>query len=373
MKVLNISSALALALMLSTSTGFAELTVALFVTNNELNVTSDNVKSLQNLISSKLGSSDFKILEQSLMVDSVSTALKQPNLLDGDIELYKNLRDSLVGKPAKELTLADSSSTLNLARNLGANAILSIAINSFSVEKRKFSGNDIAPKAVTTVICKLNCTYKIAYTESGGVAEGGSVNKQKAWRESAAFTLESSGVIDELLRDCSQQIVDEIKAKKPVLKAEPTSEGYTLTIIVKPTLPGGGALQVPVFVNDKVELKQSMGVKADIVVDGITNGNSAELLSVSKGLHQLEVIANGFKKHKKTINMRKDMKLSVDLEMTAESYQQWKATIEEMQLIGAKSQYLAADIERIKATTKAMEDAGLIYINNGSEEILIQK
>jgi len=198
---------------------------------------------------------------------------------------------------------------------------------------------------------------------------GNSVMEEISWRESKTFSRDTESIIDELMRSSAKKIASKVVlAKKSLSEISASVESTQLLLKATVRLPGGAKLLLPTLVDNRVVMNDAQ-LSGEVQVDGIVVGNLTEGLSVSAGLHQVSVSIPGYEEWSRFLNIKGSMELAINMEMTPDAYENWKATVEELQEIGRKTSLTDAEMEMLRAKAEALEDADIDYKIRLNEDI----
>ena len=344
---------------------------AIFVFNREPKITTQHVKMFEDAISAHVASEGFATLTRDMILDSISRSMKQPTT-DGKTGLndkdssafYKELTGALKSKEpvakSMEDLFDDQSSVMRLAQALGADLIVIAVSETYGTEKKVFKGNDLAPVATTTIFNNLRVSYKLAYAASGAAVKGDTVLVTRAWRESESLSRQTDDLMSEMFDEAAGELAKKIVAANQAVKDVPKVQAVGVQFNVKPVLPGGTVLQLPVYENGDVKLQVNTTVAADVVLDGIAVGSIPGNINIATGLHQIAIRAEGFKTWQRFLNVSDGQKFDVLLEMTPEGYDKWKEIISFLSDLSKQTKLTNAEIKQMEAKAEAMRKAKII-------------
>lgn len=348
---------------------------AVFVFTREPKVGVQQAKILEDLIAARVSKSGFTTFTRDVVVDSISNALKHPEA--GTNPKSKVMLEQFAAglqKPDKvEKSLGDQldeqSSVMRLAQTIGADLIIIVTTESFGTEKRIFKGNELAPIATTTIFNNLLVSYRLAFASSGAAVAGDSIKVTRAWRESESLTRETDDLLNGMFDEVATELAKKITAANQEVKEVPKIQAAGVRFNIKPVLPGGTPLQLPIYENGNVKLPVSATVAADVTMDGVSVGSVPGDLRVATGLHQILIHAEGFKPWKRFITISEGQKFEILLEMTPEGYEKWKEIITFLSDLSRNTKITDAEVKQMEAKAEAMRKAGLIVTigNNGVE------
>ncbi len=366
---------------------------AVFVFSRETKVSKEQLKSLEDLLATRVSSQGFQTLTRDLIVDSIDRSMRQPgttpdakNQQAADtpqssfVQFVRELRSAITGEnmsPVEvekrlEDQLDEQSSVMRLAQTIGADLILVASIQSFGTETRHFKGNELAPIATKTVFNKLLISYRLAFAATGGSVVGNSVRVDRAWRESESLTRDTDNLLNEMLDEAAEKLASQIKTSNSSIKQVPKTESAGVQFRVRLALPGGAPLQLPVFEDGDVKLPVNAEVSCDVSANGVSIGSAPGVLKLATGLQQVSIQATGFKPWKRFINVSAGQAFDAVLEMTPESYAKWKEVISFLEDLSRKQKLTKAEMEIMRSKAEAIKKAGLV-VNVGSSGIEVFK
>jgi len=355
--------------------GQTPTSLALFCRSIDPEISDSQVRQIENLVSSSLAQNGINVIQSDLLVEPAenwATSSKIEGGYEGFLnalgETLSTIKDSVESKPEdpREKLLGDSS-VANLAQTLGADLLMVLSVDSYSHEQRKFEGNSLLPSAFVNHFHRLGMSYRIVSGSKSVL--GNSVMEEISWRESKTFSRDTESIIDELMRSSAKKIASKVVlAKKSLSEISASVESTQLLLKATVRLPGGAKLLLPTLVDNRVVMNDAQ-LSGEVQVDGIVVGNLTEGLSVSAGLHQVSVSIPGYEEWSRFLNIKGSMELAINMEMTPDAYENWKATVEELQEIGRKTSLTDAEMEMLRAKAEALEDADIDYKIRLNEDI----
>lgn len=341
--------------------------LALFCRSIDPDVSDSQVRQIENLVSSSLAQNGINVIQSDLLLEPAknwATSSKVEGGYEGFLnalgETLSIVNDSVRSNSAdpREKLLGDSS-VANLAQTLGADLLMVLTVDSYSHEQRKFDGNSSLPSAFVNHFHRLGMSYRIVSGSKSVL--GDSIMEEISWRESNTFSRDTKSILDELMRSSAKKIVSKVvSAKKSLSEISATVESTQLLLNATVRMPGGAKLLLPTVVDNRVVMIDAQ-LSGEVYVDGIVVGNLNEGLSVAPGLHQVSVTIPGYEEWSRFLNIKGEMELAINMEMTPDAYEKWKTTVEELQEIGRKTSLTDAEMEVLKAKAKALEDADINY------------
>lgn len=258
--------------------------------------------------------------------------------------------------------LANNTSALRLAQNLGADFILIPAITSYGSEKKTYNGNGIS---TVNVMHTLRVSYKIVEAGMGGAVRGGIVTATKNIRQTEGLQNEDSDLINGLLDDAAMQLADEIAKNAKELPAE-VAKAKMVSFSVACTMTD--PRQQPILIsalgitkdNHVVVTNQPIVVQAmDVTVelDGVALGSAPGEFKAFPGLHKINLSREGFDTWSRTINIYDGQTLRVALQMSEAGYARWADTTAFLATLDANRKLTDAEVNKINGIAEFFKNS----------------
>lgn len=326
-------------------------------------------------VSAQAAGSDFEIIDYTETVTAIRPLLEGVQSaesvaqLDKTEVLYKMI-ENFYGKAAgstaggrnatqDEKLLANTSFT-RLAENMSADYVMMLSLDRFSKTTKTLRDKHITG-AVVNEIYKITGTYKVLDTYSGSAIGGGTVNAQRAVRQTAGSTIQFDDYGDGLEEDLAQNIVTNMKdnAQKWRL-ASLKSSGIKVTFVVTAYDMNNKPIYLPKYegANNIVTDRIPATIAANIEIDGVTKGSTTCTIPLSSGLHKVRLSRPGYDDVAMTITPSEGLQIAVNLRMTEGEYARIKDTISFMQQLTIQRELSQAEVKRIEGHAKMLEQSG---------------
>ena len=309
--------------------------VLLFVDSNLKQTDSQITKRFSSALSTELADVRMRVISPESITKNISST-------KGNV---------ISSSPYGQLTL---NNKITLAKQLGAHAILSANLNSFTSTRAEI------PKFDRTVVTlRLSTNYKFITTDNASAFAGNRVQIEKkipitsqvglSFSEDATLIKlveEAAGLISEkilasdlLEKEVSSKFVrnSNMPIENPATKLDPQQKLVSATIIAR--LKG---INLPEIIKDADgaislsgnNLEVSPG-DAEVHINGILTGTCSEKnpLKIPEGICRLQIKRPGFVMEEKLINAYDGISLSFNLEPTDKEYLLWREQIKFLQEI----------------------------------------
>ena len=255
------------------------------------------------------------------------------------------------GSSYRQLT---QNNKITLAKQLGAHAILSANLNTFTSTRAEI------PKFDRTVVTlRLSANYKFIATDNASAFAGDRIQVEKKIpiTSQVGLSFSEDAILSELVEETAALISDKILAsdilekevtskfirnsnmplENPATKLDPQQKLISATIIAR--LKG---INLPEIIKDADgtislsgnNLEVSPG-DAEVHINGILVGSCSEKnpLKIPEGICRLQIKRPGFVMEEKLINAYEGITLSFNLEPTNKEYQLWREQLKFLQEI----------------------------------------
>ncbi len=261
-----------------------------------------------------------------------------------------------------------NSTALNMARNIGAELILAVAIDSLSSETRSYSGTGVKTK---TRITTLRGAYRLLDLEQGATVISAPLKASRTTRESDSIQIVLSDICAELLEKASDTLTKDVVAKSDTIKAKALAEAVEVWIACTSKDLQGNDLTLPdirVTEDGKIitsEKPLTIEITATVELDGMLIGTTPCAVKARPGgIHKIRVAAPGFSDYTANLNATPDTKqLLLTLQMTDSGFQRWKEVRQFLLNLGADKKFVEAALQRDRKLT----DAQVEYIKGQAE------
>lgn len=285
------------------------LRMAIFVKNREKKVKDEHVMVLEDAIVAAATSPEIEIIAREDVVNAVSRFAKEgankgtddPKALDVD------------------KVLSDSTSASNLARNMGADAVLLASITSLTTSEKRIKDADLKIDR-TTHEQKLTLTYRILDGATGGALAASDIVVRIAWQTGGDLEQEAPP-IEDLLHDAGKQLAEKMRLtvlngrmRKPSEQKEEVAVAIRMSVV---------DLSVPEIVIDKdgkpVITSGSYKLEpmaVSVYVDGLLIGTAPGEFKIAPGIHRIKCERPLFKTYEGQMSARSGLQLTIPMQLT---------------------------------------------------------
>lgn len=260
-----------------------------------------------------------------------------------------------------------NSTALNMARTIGAELILAVAIDSMSTEIRSYSGTGVRTK---TKIVTLRGSYRLMDLEQGTALISAPLKTSRTFRESDSIQIDVSDICAELLEKASDLVSKDVLAKASSITIQAPTEAVEIKIASLSKDLQGNDLTLPdirVTEDGKIistEKPLSVEITATIELDGMLVGTTPCSIKTRPGVHKIRLVAPGFADYAANMNASAEMKqLNFTLQMTDAGFQRWKEVRQFLLNLGADKKFVEAALQKDRKLT----DAQVEYIKGQAE------
>jgi hypothetical protein len=260
-----------------------------------------------------------------------------------------------------------NSTSLNMARTIGAELILAVAIDSISTETRSYSGTGVKTK---TKIVTLRGAYRLMDLDQGATLISAPLKTSRTFRESESIQIEVSDICAELLEKASDIVSKDVQAKAETIKVQAPAESIEIKLACLSKDLQGNDLTLPdirVTEDGKIissEKPLDVEITATVELDGMLVGTTPCTIKTRPGVHKIRIVAPGFADYAGNMSASADMKqLNFTLQMTDSGFQRWKEVRRFLLNLGADKKFVEAALQRDRKLT----DAQVEYIKGQAE------
>jgi PEGA domain len=261
-----------------------------------------------------------------------------------------------------------NSTALNMARNIGAELILAVAIDSVTSETRSYSGTGVKTK---TRITTLRGAYRLLDLAEGATIISAPLKASRTTRESESIQIVLSDICAELMEKAADTLSKDLLAKGDAIKAKAMAEIVEVWIACTSKDLQGNDLTLPdIRVTDEgkiltVEKPLTVEIAATVELDGMLIGTTPCAVKARPGgIHKLRISAPGFADYSANLNATADTKqLQLTLQMTDSGFKRWQEVRTFLLNLGADKKFIEAALQRDRKLT----DAQVEYIKGQAE------
>jgi hypothetical protein len=245
-----------------------------------------------------------------------------------------------------------------MARNIGAELILAISIDSVASETRSYSGTGVKTK---TRITTLRGAYRLMDLAQGSTIISAPLKASRTTRESDSIQIVLTDICAELLEKASENLSKDVLAKGDTIKAKAVAETVEVWIACTSKDLQGNDLTLPdirVTEEGKIltaEKPLTVEIAATVELDGMLVGTTPCAVKARPGgIHKLRISAPGFADYSANLNATADTKqLQLSLQMTDSGFKRWQEVRRFLLNLGADKKFVEAALQRDRKLTDA--------------------
>jgi hypothetical protein len=325
---------------------------AIFVDNRAGAQLNETVLRFEDHVAARAGGDKFEIISK----EDVAKAVKVYPESAGAVAAERNTLGT-----REDRKLADDTSALRLAQNIGADYVLMVALDSFDAESKRFKTADID---VLNKVYTLRGTYKLLDGVTGGTLGGTPVRASKTVRESANISIENTDLTADLVEKLADQIAQDMLKKADLFREASAVGDIPVTIRCNARdLQGNEISLTDVGVTEdnrvvKGKDTQPLQVVATIAFDGMVMGSTPAVVKVKPGPHKLRLTRPGFDDAEMTVKAAEGMDLTVTMQMSSEGFTRWLQIRDALNALDVSRKMTDAEAERIRGIAQMFRQSG---------------
>lgn len=315
---------------------------AIFVSNRAGKSFDDKVAPLEDYITTH-------VTDEGVSVISRETAINAVGKLD-----------PAATENALDAQLAQSTSAVRLAQNLGADYLLQVTLTGFDSAKRSIDAYGV--KAVNEERT-LQVSYKVLDGTTGASLTADTVKVTKLVQQSSTSAEDHSNVLNELLNEAAAKVAVSLRARIDKGRIPAPAAAQSLATVTIQTEAADLVIpDVRIGVENTVTLSESKfkvtPLSVVVEVDGIAMGTAPGAIQVKPGLSKLRVTREGFKPWERTVNFVNGQTLTVALEMSEAGYARWKESTGFLNGLKNGAKLTDAEVKVLEGKAKMFEQSG---------------
>jgi hypothetical protein len=282
---------------------------------------------------------------------------------------------NLPGSLELDRQLSDRTSAVNLAANLGADALVIATITSLTERKTDFDDPSLQVK--TKVIQRnLTVTYRIVDGATGGALASANVVKSDNRRETANLKSDPIPVAD-LLRAASEELAQ--KARVTVLSGRmraPTAPAADVLVQVRPVLADLAVPDIqmidgkPTVTSGTYKLEP---MQMDVYVDGLLIGTAPGAFDIRPGIHNIRVERKGFEPYSAMMKTREGMTIAPAMRITDAELARAKELAAFLQNLKERAVLTEAQLETAKAFGDFLRNSNIRFDTSNVQNLELGK
>ncbi len=268
--------------------------------------------------------------------------------------------DNAANSNALDAALAQDSSALRLAQNLGADYLLQVTLSGYDTQVRAVDAYGV--KAVNEDRT-VRVTYKLLDGQTGVSLAADTVTVSKLVQQSPHAIEGRSDYLDGLLDQAAVKIAASLKSRIDAGRvAAPSAAAALVTVTLQTEAADLTIPDIRIGLENTVAISESKlkvsALSATVEVDGIAVGTAPGTLSVRPGLSKLRITRAGFKPYERTVNFTAGQSLTVALELNKEGFDRWRDSTAFLNSLKNGAKLTDAEVKFLEGKAKALEQSG---------------
>ena len=338
---------LLVAILLPMGLPAAAKSVALFALNRADPSLDSQLPILEDLITGEVTGLGFGIIRPETVIGALSGAEQ--------------------GNPenALDAALAEQSSALRLAQNLGADYLLESSLIGMDKETRTISAYGVD---VTNTNHILRVSYRILNGSNGASLAAGTVSPSRAIQESQHSTTSTTGLVRELMARAAKDIAAKLRRQTAeTALPEVTQKKERVSFTITATLQDVRLPEIIMQEDGTAKLgSSSVAVQAAAVpieVDGVaigsttSSGEAASLKSLP-GLHRIRLARPDIVPFERTVNIYDGLHLEISLQLNETGLQRWRENTTMLDEMKREAVLTDATAEKIRGFAQMLRQSG---------------
>jgi len=335
----------------SVSESDGPMKLAFFVNNRTRDKLNDFVLGFEDKLIAEISGGKFT----PISVDDAVQALNQFAPQSGGLT-DRNALGTLADR-----VLADQTSALRLAQNMGADCLLVVGVTTFTAAPRKLSSAGIRG---TLLNYTIGLSYRICEGVTGSSLDGASFMVRKATRHRDAAPDVDPAIVEEMMNEAAQKVSEKLAANADRIKRQPKPGMVEILISPAPRdLQGNEVSLLDLSITEdnmivKGDASIPVQVAATIEIDGMAVGTSPARLRVAPGMHKLRLSRAGFDDLNLTINATEGLTLTPAMTMSKEGFARWKEIRDFLLQLDVKKALTDARCEVMRGYAQMLRQSG---------------
>lgn len=315
--------------------------VAVFVKNRIGPAGESQVVVLEELLAARLSGMGYRVISSRDVLEAVL------RLVGGGAG----------GKEADpEAMVAESSSALRLAQNLGADYLLVVSMATLTTRQQR---TEVYGTERTFLLGRLGLAYRLVEAKEGASVEGGTAEVES--RMLIRPDQPEAGPVPAILPELVSRGAEVVVSKLSLVPLTPSAgEQVNWTVIC-----GASGLVVPAIYQDEkgqwVVGQEKLTVapmNVTVELDGVVIGTAPGTFQVRPGLHQVRLSRAGYEDFQGTVNIAEGQTLRIDLRMTEAEYARWKEMTGFLESLKVGAKLSDAQVEALRGYAQMLRQSG---------------
>ena len=260
---------------------------------------------------------------------------------------------------ALDSALAQNTSALSLAQNLGADYLLQVTLAGYNIDVRPIDAYGV--KAINETRT-LRITYKILDGQTGASLAADTVKVSTLVQQTPNAIQVSADSLDELLDQASVKVAASLKSRIASGRITAPAAASLVTVTLQTEAADLTIPDIRIGVENTVTISESKlkvsTLAATVEVNGIAVGTAPGQITVRPGLGKLRVTRAGFKPYERTVNFLAGQSLTVALELSEDGYARWKDSTAFLNGLKNGAKLTDAEVKVLEGKAKMLEQSG---------------
>ena len=265
---------------------------------------------------------------------------------------------------ASDQILADNTSALRLAQNMGADFLLVVSIGAFDEETQD---TDNRVLKMTSTVSTLSGSYKVTEGFTGSSLAGGVFEATKSLRNTSSVKTKTTATVNQLIKDGAKQIAGGLIPKVDSFRPPASKSGIELAFAAVPCDLQGNEVSLPdirlktdgTVVDDGKTVPVQL--VANIEIDGFGLGSTPASILVAPGAHKLRLTREDFNTYEANIMAKAGVApFRVPMQMSDAGFRRWKEIRGELQKLDLKKLKAEAQAEAVRGYAQMLRQSGFM-------------
>lgn len=275
------------------------------------------------------------------------------------------------GENALDETLAQNTSAVRLAQNLGADVLLQVTLTDYASRENRVNAYGVN---TTNNEKTLRVTYKILDGVTGASLAAETVSARRNVQTTANASEQNDGVLGDLIEEAARKVATSVKRRLDQGRLASASAVQGLVTIMINT--EAADLMIPdvrIGAENTVTISESKfkvsPLSVTVEVDGIAVGSAPGTVQVRPGLSKLRLTREGFKPYERTINATTGLTLTAALEMSDAGYARWQESTAFINTLKNGAKLTDAEVKVLEGQAAMLQQSGFKVNVNTKEGI----
>lgn len=259
--------------------------------------------------------------------------------------------------------LANNTSALRLAQNMGADFLLFASIGAYDEEVQETDNGVLKLKST---VATLTGSYKVAEGFTGSSLGGGPFEATKATRTTAAIKIKSTATFNQLLKDGATKVAEGLIAKASSFRPPPAARAIEFAVACAVRDLVGHEISLPdLRVKEDGTLVNTGQVipaqaLANISIDGFGVGTTPAKVKTTPGPHKLRLTRAGFDPYEDNILVREGASFTPTLQLSAAGFERWKEIRDFLNGLDTQRKLTDATVKVMEGYAQKLRQSGFL-------------